>query len=277
MKNVIRIVNVFIGCLLIALSLNFIILPNNLLPFGLNGLASIIYYFNGVNPAINIFIFNTLILLIASLVVDKKVIKFYLLPSILIPIMVFITSPLTSMISFELPEMVLVVLVAGFLSGTGYSYIYKQGYSAGVIFLFEEMMGKLTGFHSKAYSWIVDVIILINSFFLFGYQTTLYSFCIIFVSKYMITKARFGINDSKMFYIITQKEKEVKDYIIHDLKYELTVLDVKGGFSKQKNRILLTVISTEDYYKLKEGIKIIDPKSFIAITDTYDVVNRKSF
>ena len=64
---------------------------------------------------------------------------------------------------------------------------------------------------------------------------------------------------------------------VKDLKSELSVLDVKGGFSKKKNQILLTVISTGDYYKLKEGIKIIDDKAFIAITDTYDVVNRKSF
>ena len=64
---------------------------------------------------------------------------------------------------------------------------------------------------------------------------------------------------------------------MHDLKYELTVLDVKGGFTKRQNQIIMTVISTNDYYQLKEGIKIIDPKAFIAITDTYDVVNRRSF
>ena len=100
---------------------------------------------------------------------------------------------------------------------------------------------------------------------------------IIFISKYMITKTRFGINDSKMFYIITNKASDVKQYIIHDLKYELTVLDVKGGFSKKKNQIFLTIIDTKDYYKLKEGIRIIDPNAFIAISDTYDVVNRKTF
>ena len=139
------------------------------------------------------------------------------------------------------------------------------------------MIGKLTKFHSKIYSWIFDVIILIVSIFLFGYQVTLYSMIIIFISKYMITKTRFGINDSKMFYIITNKASDVKQYIIHDLKYELTVLDVKGGFSKKKNQIFLTIIDTKDYYKLKEGIRIIDPNAFIAISDTYDVVNRKTF
>ena len=173
--------------------------------------------------------------------------------------------------------MLLVVIVAGFLSGTGYSMIYKQGFSAGTIFLFEELLGMFTKFHSKLYSWILDIFNLVICLIAFGYQNALYSLMIVLISKYMITKTRFGINDSKMFYIITNKHKEVKDFIIHVLKYELTVLDVKGGFSKKDNQILLTVIDTGDYFKLKEGIKTIDPHCFIAITDTYDVVNRKQF
>ena len=214
---------------------------------------------------------------LSSLFLDKKIIKEYLLPSLLIPIFVYLFSFLTSFYVIELPETLLVIIVVGFLTGFGYSFIYKQGLSASVVFLLEEMFGKVTKFHSKIYSWLLDVILLAISLFILGYQITLYSTVIIFISKYMITKTRFGINDSKMFYIITSKEKEVRHYIIHDLKYELTVLDVKGGFTKKKNQILLTVIDTKDYFKLKEGIKIIDQNAFIAICDTYDVVNRKSF
>ena len=103
----------------------------------------------------------------------------------------------------------------------------------------------------------------------------LYSLVMILIIRYLITKAEFGINDYKMFYIITDHEKEVKDYILNDLKYELTTLDVKGGFTKRKNHILLSVISSRDYYKLKEGIKLIDKNAFIAIVDTYDLLNRK--
>ena len=34
----------------------------------------------------------------------------------------------------------------------------------------------------------------------------------------------------------------------------------------------MTVLPTKDYYKLKEGIKIIDEKAFYIITDSYEVV-----
>ena len=61
------------------------------------------------------------------------------------------------------------------------------------------------------------------------------------------------------------------------MKYELTVLDVKGGYSNKKNQILLAVINSKDYFKLKDGIKTIDPDAFIAITDTYEASNLKTF
>ena len=277
MKKIIKYLYILFGCALIAFAIDFIVIPNNLLTFGINGIATMLYYLYGVNVGINILFLNLCGILLSSLILDKEIIKEYLFPSIMIPIFVYLFSFISSSFVILLPEMLLVIIVAGFLTGFGYSLIYKQGLSASVVYLVEEMIGKLTKFHSKIYSWIFDVIILIVSIFLFGYQVTLYSMIIIFISKYMITKTRFGINDSKMFYIITNKASDVKQYIIHDLKYELTVLDVKGGFSKKKNQIFLTIIDTKDYYKLKEGIRIIDPNAFIAISDTYDVVNRKTF
>lgn len=268
---------VVLGCVLIAGSVDFIVIPNGLLSFGVNGLSTLIYYLNGVNPSINIFIINMLIIIISSIFLDKKIISTYLLPSVLIPFFVALFLPISKIVTIELPEMLLVIIVAGFLLGYGYSIIYKQGYSAGTIFLAEELVGKLTRFHSKLYSWILDIILIILAFIYLGFHVALYSLVIMLIAKYMITKTRFGINDSKMFYIITKKENDIKDFIMHDLKYELTVLDAKGGFSKRKGTILLTVIDKKDYYKLKEGIKIIDPEAFIAICDTYDVVNSKSF
>ena len=277
MKKVIKYFNIILGCILIAFAIDFIIIPNNLLTFGINGLATLLYYLNGVNVGINILIMNLAGILISTLFLSKEKIKEYILPSFLIPIFVFILSFFTNSFILELPEMLIVIIVAGVLTGYGYSLIYKQGLKASVVFLLEEVMGKITKFHSKVYSWIIDAVVLTISLILFGYFVTLYSFIIILISRYMITKTRYGINESKVFYIITNNEKEVKNYILHDLKYELTILEGKGGYSKKKGEILLSVINANDYYKLKEGIKVIDPEAFIAVCDTYDVINKKAF
>ena len=90
----------------------------------------------------------------------------------------------------------------------------------------------------------------------------------------MTTKARIGISDSKAFYIITNKEKEIKKYLMEELHHDLTLFDAEGGFTKKKNSVIMTVIRTKDYFRVKEGIREIDPKAFISITDNYEVMNR---
>lgn len=276
MEKVIRIMNLLIGCLLVAISINFVLKPYGLITYGFDGVASILYYYNNVSLELNLLLLNIITISFALLISKKhrEIIKNYLLPAILIPLFIFLTSMLTDYITIDFPEIMLTIIVGGVLSGYGYSMICKEGFGAGSIFLVEEMLCKFTRFHSKIYTWFFDIVMLVIALLLFDYKIVLYSLIIITITKYMIVKTSVGINDSKMFYIITSKEKEVKNYIMHDLKYEMTIMDVKGGFSKKKNHIFLTVISSNDYYKLKEGIKIIDPDAFIAITSTYDVVNR---
>lgn len=261
----------------IALSYCLFIIPNGFISFGVEGIASLIYRLNGVNPAINIVIINGILILLVSIILDFDKIRNYVIPALLIPIFIFINMFIFKNYQISLPETSITILVAGVLGGYGYSLIYRQGYGASIIFLLEELIGKYTKFHSKIYSWVLDGILLIILLSTSDYRITVYSLIIIMITKYMITKARFGINDSKMFYIITTKENEVKNYILHVLGYELTVLESRGGYTRHKNKVLLTVINRSDYYKLKSGIKEIDDKAFIAITDTYDVINTKTF
>ncbi len=262
---------------LIAISYIVFIIPNGFISFGVEGIASLIYRINGVNPAINIIVINGILILLISILLDFNKIKDYIIPALLIPIFIFINMFLFKNYDIKLPETSITLLVAGVIGGYGYSLLYRLGYGASIIFLLEELAGKYTKFHSKVYSWILDIILIFILFAISNYRIATYSFIIIVIIKYMITKARFGINDSKMFYIITSKESEVKNYILHVLGYELTVLESRGGYTKHKNKVLLTVINRNDFYKLKTGIKEIDNKAFIAITDTYDVINGKSF
>jgi len=80
-----------------------------------------------------------------------------------------------------------------------------------------------------------------------------------------------GISKNKAFYIITDKEKEVQDYIMGNLNHGVTVFDVKGGYKKVKGKVLLTVVPTKEYFQVTEGIKLIDPGAFFVVSDSYQV------
>ena len=267
-------IKLIIGSLLLALTINFLLIPNNFITFGSDGISFIFGNIIDI-PVSFILLFINIVIILISLFINPKNSYKYLLPSLLIPVFMYATSYIN--VTVELPETVLKMVVSAVFISTSYTLIYQSGYKAGTIYLLEEDIGDATRIYTKLYSITIDVLLVIIYMFQRDFQSAVYSLFIIVIARYMINKARYNINDSKMFYVITEKEKEVKHFIMSTLGYELTELDVKGGFTQKKRSILLSVISAKDYYKLKTGIIKIDNKAFVAITDTYDVINRKAF
>ena len=76
---------------------------------------------------------------------------------------------------------------------------------------------------------------------------------------------------NKAFYIITNKPNLIKDYIINNLNHTVTIVAAKGGYSDKRKKILLCVIPTTEYTRLKEIIKELDKNAFFLITDSYSV------
>ena len=84
-------------------------------------------------------------------------------------------------------------------------------------------------------------------------------------------KVLLGISKNKAFYIVTTKPEEISEFIINNLGHDTTNFDVKGGFLEKKKNVILTVIPTRDYYKVKEAISMIDETAFFVATDSYEV------
>ena len=61
MKKVISIFSVLIGCLIIAISINLILIPNQMITFGIDGIGCLLNYISDINPAFNMLFINLII------------------------------------------------------------------------------------------------------------------------------------------------------------------------------------------------------------------------
>ena len=273
MNQLKKYIKIIIGCLLISLGVNLFIIPSRLVASGIIGISNVLYYDYGLNIPVLLFIINFWTLWLVYMVYDVKGLKKYLLPALLIPLFIYLTSFIHINLSNEVEEL-LIALFGGLIMGYGYAFLYKEGYKVGSINILEDMFND---FNEKNTRWIsrgFDFLLIFLTLQNYGLEQTLYSVIVIVIIRYLTTKATIGISDSKAFYIITTKEKDVRRYLLEELKYDFTVFDVEGGYSKRKNKIIMTVIPTKDYFRLKEGIKLIDKNAFISITDNYEVLNK---
>ncbi len=273
-ERIIGVVKLILASLIIAISYNLFIIPNKLISPGINGLGAFIYYSTNFSPAIFILIVNLCFLLITISAFNYKRYLKYLGACLLIPLFIYLTQNIVTIITLNGLEKLLIVLCASILMGIGNSIIYKEGYSVGGFYIIEDIINSVSTRKSKSITLICDLIVILFSFKVIPVENAIYSLFLILIVRTMTTRARIGISDSKAFYIITEKEHEVKKYIMDDLKHDITILEAKGGFTKKENDIIMTIVNTKDYYEIKEGIKAIDPHAFISITDSYEVLNK---
>jgi uncharacterized membrane-anchored protein YitT (DUF2179 family) len=91
----------------------------------------------------------------------------------------------------------------------------------------------------------------------------------------MTDKVMIGISKSKSFFIITSHEAEIKKFIMGELEHGVTVLEGNGAFTGNRQKVLMCVIPTREYFIVKEGIHEIDANAFFVVADAYEVYGSK--
>ena len=278
MKKVIKqkirikeLIEFIIGCFLVALAFNLFMSPNNLVAGGVSGFSLILKHFFGLNPSTIISVANVFLIILSFLVLGKEKTKATILGSILFPIFVSLTEHLSTYISFKESEMILIAVFGGVLQGLGAGLIFRAGYSTGGTDILNMIVSKIFKISLGNSMFFTDGTIIVIGAFVFGFNHLMYSLIILYLISTLTDKVVLGISDSKAFYIITSKEKEVKDFVINELKHGVTEFNAKGGYNIENQTVLMSVVPTREYYKLKEGIHNIDKNAFFVAMDSYEV------
>lgn len=266
-----RIIQFVLGCYIISLSYNIFIAPNNLVPGGVGGVAVIFNNLFGIDNTQTIIIANIILLLISFIVLGKEKTKYTILGTLLFPIFVKLTEHANVWLQIDITNVLLSAIIGGIIYGTGAGLIFKAGFTTGGTDIVNQIISKYAKVSMGTSMLLSDGLIVLSSGIFFGLDSMMYSIIILYIISLMSDKIVLGISSNKMFYIITEYEEEIREYIINDLKHGVTVFKGKGGYRKKSGDVLMTVLPTKDFYKLKTGISKIDKSAFFIVTDSYEV------
>ena len=270
-----RYVDVVFGMLLCALSYNLFLLPNNIVFGGVSGLSIIAGKYFNIIPAFFILGCSLFIAIFSYFLLGKDTTFRALVGSTFYSLFTFFTSGLVNYINIPNNDTLLVSIFGGVLYGLGLGLVMKGGFTAGGTDSITNIVSKYLGLTTGTSMIIVEGIIILIGSFVFGIANLLYAVIILFLITVLVDKVMLGISDKKAFYIITKEKKKVTNYVINEMGHTITVFSATGGFTKKKQSVLFTVIPTREYYKLKEGIKLIDREVFFTAIDAYEVLGGK--
>ena len=261
-----------LGAFISAVSFNLFYVPNNFVTGGVTGLGIVINKLCGMKVSTFVFFSNLMLIGIGFIFLGGKKTAGSAFGAMLYTLFIFLTEDIATWINFSFDSTLLYALAAGICGGFGEALVYKLGYSTGgtsiIGLIFSERKKMPVG---KIMRYISFTIIALGGF-TFGYTNVMYALIIVTISTFMIDKLTIGISDSKMFMVQTNKEEEVREFIMQVIHSGVTEYQTKGGFSGKKKNMLMCVVPTEKYTYLKSAIQEIDENAFIIVSDCYEVL-----
>ena len=267
-----RYIEFTIGCFIVAVAFNLFLVDNDLVPGGVGGIAIILKKLFGLNPSVIILVADLLLLVLSYALLGRVTTRGSILGSLLFPLFVEMTANIGNYIDVDTSQMLLSAVFGGVVYGFGAGLIFKAGFTTGGTDILNQIISKYAHISMGNSMLISDGAIVLVSGFILGATKLMYGIIILYLISYMADKVILGISDCKAFYIVTNKDDEIKEFILKYLNRGVTVFNAKGGYTKTRQNVLLCVLRTKEYYKLKEGINEIDPDAFFVVTDAYEVV-----
>ncbi len=265
-----RYASFFTGLFLVALAFNVFLLPSEVV-YGVSGIAVILNKLCQLDPSMVIMIGSILLLFLSFATLGKAKTANTVVGSLLYPVFVKLTEPLAAMIDLGSTEPVVIALFGSVVSGFGLGMIFKAGFTTGGTDILNQIVSKYCKMSIGNAMIFTDGLIVLACIPIFGFQQFIYSVLSIYLISIMTDKVILGISQSKAFYIITEHETDMKKFILEYLSHGVTILEGRGGYTGDRQKVIMCIIPTKDYYIAKEGIKKIDENAFFLVTDAYEV------
>lgn len=263
-----------LGCLIVAFAFNVFFNQYGIVCFGVSGLSIVLSHF-GVPNSLFILLANIFLLILSYFTLGPKKTRNAVMGSLLFPFFVWLTEFIVPYFKFDEVEMLVIAIFGGVVSGLGYGLIYKTNFNTGGTDILCEIVSKYTKVSLGKAMWISDGLIVLSGLLISSWEVILYGFVVLYLISFMIDRVVLGVSQSKAFYIVTDKQEEVREFLLTINDGGVTLINAKGGYSNHKETLLLGVVPTRQYFIVKEGLKQIDEKMFFLACDAYEVSARR--
>ena len=268
-KNIIEYLGITLGSFLIALALTVFLVPNRIAAGGVSGLATVIYYITSFPIGITMLIINIPLFLAGVKIMGKSfgVRTIYGIASLSI-----FTDLLQPHMTSLTDDLLLASIYGGVIGGIGLGLVFRFRGTTGGTDLIASLINYYTGISVGEGLLIADGVVVTLAGIFFNLEVALYAAVTIFITSQTIDVIQEGLNFKKGLLIISDKAEEINQMVVDDLNRSTTEFAAKGGYTGEKKRVLLCIISRSEVSEVKRAVADIDKDAFVIISNVHEVL-----
>lgn len=263
-----------ISTLIMAVGIYFFKFANNFTFGGITGIAVLVAKFLPISASDFSFAVNILLLIIGWIVLGKSFAEKTAYSTILLSVSLSLLERIYPMSHPLTNEPLLELIFAILLPALGSAILFNIGASSGGTDVIAMILKKYTSVDIGKGLMISDLIFTLAGFLVFNVKTGLYSLFGLIMRSALIDNFIESFNRSKYFHVVTSNARCICDFIQNDLQRGATIVNATGAFTGDDKYIILTVLSPSQAVKLRNFIKEHDPKAFLLVSNTSEIIGK---
>ena len=270
MKKIKSILMIELGTFIFVLAIGMFILPGKILSGGVAGITALLSKYISVPEDVMTIILNLFLFVLGSIFLGREFFMNTLIFSASYPFLIlFVTRILPS---YEIDQL-LAAIYGGVIGGIGIGLMFRNGGSSGGTDAIALIVEKYFKVKVSRVMMVMDAITVLAGLYIYGLNAVLIGLISVLLMDFALERVilMYGGIEAKKFEIISEKYQEIATDIHHIVNRGSTVLDVTGGYTGDKKKMLVVVVSEEQSSEVKEIIDRHDPTAFVVISQTKDV------
>jgi len=250
---------------IISAAVYFFLVPSGTSISSISGLGIILSHFVPLSLSVITMILNVVLLIIGFLTCGKEFGVKTVYTSIMLPVFLGIYEKLFPNFhsltdSPELDAICYILVVSA-----GSSILFNRNASSGGLDIVAKIMNKYLHMELGKAMSLSGMCVALSSALVYDKKAVVLSILGTYFNGIVLDHFIFGQNLKRRVCIITKKENELRQFILHELHSGATVYEAIGAYNMQKRNEIITIVDKGEYQKLMDYINREDPEAFITV------------
>ena len=256
---------------IIAAAVYFFLVPSHASVSSISGLGIVLSNFVPLSLSAITMILNVVLLIIGFFTCGREFGAKTVYTSILLPVFIGLFERLFPDIGSLTDSQELDVLCYILVVSVGLSILFNRNASSGGLDIVAKIMNKYLHIELGRAMSLSGMCVALSAALVYDKKTVVLSVLGTYFNGLVLDHFIFDHNIKRRVCIITQKEEELRHFILTDLHSGATVYESYGAYNMEKRREIITIVDKGEYQKLMEFMNREDPRAFITVYTVSDM------
>lgn len=256
---------------IIAAAVYFFLVPSHASVSSISGLGIVLSNFIPLPLSAITMILNVVLLIIGFFTCGREFGVKTVYTSVMLPLFLGVFEGIFPNFGSMTNSQELDVLCYILVVSVGLSILFNRNASSGGLDIVAKIMNKYLHMDLGKAMSLSGMCVALSAALVYDKKTVVLSVLGTYFNGLVLDHFIFDHNIKRRVCIITKKEEELRQFIIHDLHSGATIYESIGAYNMEKRNEIITIVDKGEYQKLMNYMNREDPKAFITVYTVSDM------